>query len=176
MKACWHEIIAGVTLVLAGVSPSAARDPQPRVVPLPPSSGGVGGIGGTGPLSPPLGWNTIGGVIRPGDMGAPRPSGPGSPPMSTSPIGSNTLGGSGPLTGLEPGGVPGSGDMPRRGTARSAQDNAPLARSTNDLGIADPFAAAGTGVGGPATDISGGGSGNPRPRTANGSSPSRDAK
>jgi hypothetical protein len=176
MKACWHRVLAGIALVFIGALPSAAHDPQPRVVPPLPSPGGVGGIGGTGPLSPPLGWNTIGGVIRPGDMGAPRPSGPGSPPMSASPIGSNTLGGSGPLTGLEPGGVPGSGGMPRRGTTRNAQDNAPPLRSANDLGIVDPFAAAGTGVGGPATDISEGGSGSSPPRPAGGPLPSRDAK
>lgn len=160
MKARGHWTIAALFVVASGL-PAAAQVAGGTGGGGLGGGGGAGGIGGTGPIGSPVGRNSIGGLTRPGDMGATGPgiaggsslgtgsnlggSGLSSNLTGTNPgavtYGAETSGGSGALTGRQPGGALGSGGANRSGnTGYNPQA---------DLGINDPFAAAGTGVGGP---------------------------
>ena len=185
MKARWHFVTAAAIAVASSL-PAAAQMGGGGGM----GGGGIGGtgstggIGGSGPIGGPAGRDSIGGIVRPGDMGYRGPgvsggtsgnaglsgsgtgiggTGAGGTGVGGTGIGGTGVGGTGvggtgtlgtgglgassaPLTGREPGGAPGS-----HGGNRSANTGYDPQR---DLGINDPFAAAGTGIGGPSpTDM-----------------------
>lgn len=147
MDSHWRWISAAV--IAAGMCmPAAAQVPgSTRGGALARPGGAVGvnpSLGGTGPVGGYRSGNSIGGLVRPGDMGARRPDNVGSSPPSGAPGLGNLRQSSAPLSRIEPGGAPGS-----NGRARSGSTKENIRQDQDYLGIDDPFAAAGRGVGGP---------------------------
>lgn len=141
---------AGVALAAAIGLPALAADRMTTPMP-PPGTPSVRGIGGgvTPGSGGAIGRDSIGGLVRPGDSGSRAVNTGGS---TGGGAGGYIAGarapssGPGPLNPRDAGGQSGSSEaQPRSGDkgAGAVQD---------DLGIHDPFAAVGTGIGGPAPD------------------------
>lgn len=93
------------------------------------------------PTGGPVGRDSIGGIVRPGDTSATTYGRIGATDAGASRLGAGA--GTSRMGAVQPGGAPGSG-----GRAAGAGPGA----AQGDLGISDPFAAAGSGVGGPSAD------------------------